>query len=70
MVWTSIATGKRPYKHGIHGFTEPSRDGMIPRPISSLGRDTKAAWNILPFQRPGSTRAHAAGHGVALLARS
>ena len=23
MLWTSIATGKRPYKHGIHGFSEP-----------------------------------------------
>ena len=27
MVWTSIATGKRPAKHGIHGFTEPTEDG-------------------------------------------
>ena len=27
MLWTSIATGKRPYKHGIHGFTEPLPDG-------------------------------------------
>ena len=23
MLWTSIATGKRPCKHGIYGFTEP-----------------------------------------------
>ena len=23
MLWTSIATGKRAYKHGIHGFSEP-----------------------------------------------
>ena len=22
MLWTSIATGKRPYKHGIYGFSE------------------------------------------------
>lgn len=22
MLWTSIATGKRAYKHGIHGFSE------------------------------------------------
>ena len=26
MLWTSIATGKRPYKHGIHGFSEPDPD--------------------------------------------
>ncbi len=47
MVWTSIATGKRPYKHGIHGFTEPLQDGMGVRPVSNLGRTTKAVWNIL-----------------------
>jgi predicted AlkP superfamily phosphohydrolase/phosphomutase len=23
MLWTSIATGKRAHKHGIHGFSEP-----------------------------------------------
>ena len=21
MLWTSIASGKRPYKHGVHGFS-------------------------------------------------
>jgi predicted AlkP superfamily phosphohydrolase/phosphomutase/tetratricopeptide (TPR) repeat protein len=47
MVWTSIATGKRPYKHGIYGFTEPSEDGQAVRPVSNLGRKTKAFWNIL-----------------------
>jgi tetratricopeptide (TPR) repeat protein len=46
MLWTSIATGKRPYKHGIHGFTEPSPEGGV-RPISVLSRKTKALWNIL-----------------------
>jgi predicted AlkP superfamily phosphohydrolase/phosphomutase len=47
MLWTSIATGKRPYKHGIHGFIEPLPDGLGVRPISNLGRRTKAFWNIL-----------------------
>lgn len=47
MLWTSIATGKRPYKHGIHGFAEPAEDGLSIRPISNLGRKTKAFWNIL-----------------------
>jgi len=47
MVWTSIATGKRPHKHGIHGFIEPAPDGMSVRPITNLGRKTKAFWNIL-----------------------
>jgi predicted AlkP superfamily phosphohydrolase/phosphomutase/tetratricopeptide (TPR) repeat protein len=47
MVWTSIATGKRPAKHGIHGFTEPTEDGLGLRPVSNLGRTAKAIWNIL-----------------------
>lgn len=47
MLWTSIATGKRPAKHGIHGFIEPAPDGMSVRPVSNLGRTTKAVWNIL-----------------------
>lgn len=47
MLWTSIATGKRPHKHGIHGFSEPTPDGTSVRPITTLGRTTKAIWNIL-----------------------
>ncbi len=47
MLWTSIATGKRPPKHGIHGFIEPAPEGMGVRPVSILSRKTKAVWNIL-----------------------
>lgn len=47
MLWSSIATGKRPYKHGVHGFTEPTPDGAAVRPVTSLSRTTKAMWNIL-----------------------
>jgi predicted AlkP superfamily phosphohydrolase/phosphomutase/tetratricopeptide (TPR) repeat protein len=47
MLWTSIATGKRASKHGIHGFIEPTQDGLGVRPITNLGRKTKAFWNIL-----------------------
>ncbi|MGA2052310.1 MAG: alkaline phosphatase family protein, partial [Opitutales bacterium] len=47
MLWTSIATGQRPYKHGIHGFTEPAPDGQSIRPITILSRKVKAVWNIL-----------------------
>ncbi len=46
MLWTSIATGKRAHKHGIHGFSEPAPGGGV-RPVSNLGRKTKAIWNIL-----------------------
>ncbi|HXP59267.1 MAG TPA: alkaline phosphatase family protein [Dongiaceae bacterium] len=47
MLWTSIATGKRADKHGIHGFSEPLPDGSGVRPITVLSRKTKALWNIL-----------------------
>ena len=47
MLWTSIATGKRPFKHGILGFAEPTPDGCGVQPVSNLSRKTKALWNIL-----------------------
>jgi tetratricopeptide (TPR) repeat protein len=47
MLWTSIATGKRPYKHGIHGFSEPDPVTGGIRPVTNLSRKTKALWNIL-----------------------
>lgn len=47
MLWTSIATGKRPQKHGIHGFSEVCPQTGAIRPISGRSRKTKALWNIL-----------------------
>jgi predicted AlkP superfamily phosphohydrolase/phosphomutase/tetratricopeptide (TPR) repeat protein len=47
MLWTSIATGKRPYQHGIHGFTEPDGSGQGIRPVYNTGRKVKAVWNML-----------------------
>lgn len=47
MLWTSIATGKRPFQHGIHGFSEPTADGRGVQPVTSLSRKCKALWNIL-----------------------
>ncbi|MGA3043959.1 MAG: alkaline phosphatase family protein, partial [Bryobacteraceae bacterium] len=47
MLWTSIATGKRPFKHGIHGFSEPTPDGRGVQPVTNLSRRSKALWNIL-----------------------
>lgn len=46
-LWTAMSTGKRPYKHGIHGFTEidPSGEGVRPSYITS--RKVKAIWNML-----------------------
>tara|TARA_B110000238_G_scaffold149673_1_gene161411 strand:+ start:942 stop:3503 length:2562 start_codon:yes stop_codon:yes gene_type:complete len=46
-LWTSIATGVRPYKHGILGFTEADPSGKGIRPIYHTKRKVKAVWNIL-----------------------
>jgi predicted AlkP superfamily phosphohydrolase/phosphomutase len=43
IVWTSIATGKVPYKHGIGGFLAPG-DSI---PYTGNVRKVKAIWNIL-----------------------
>ena len=47
MLWNSVATGKRPEKHGIFGFVEPRPDGSGIRPVTSTSRNCKAIWNIL-----------------------
>ena len=47
MLWTSIATGKRAFKHGVHGFAEPTPDGRGVQPVTNLSRKCKALWNIL-----------------------
>ncbi|MEZ4883097.1 MAG: alkaline phosphatase family protein [Chitinophagales bacterium] len=47
MLWTSIGTGKRPYKHGIWGFSEPRPDGKGIRPVLNTSRKCKAIWNML-----------------------
>lgn len=59
ILWTSIATGKRPYKHGVLGFTEPDplRPGAI-RPVSAASRKTRAIWNILNLE---GKRSHVVG---------
>ena len=51
MLWTSMATGKRPYTHGVMGFNEPDADGVNIRPVLSLSRKCKAIWNILTQEK-------------------
>jgi hypothetical protein len=34
MLWARIATGKRCFKHGIPGFTQPALDGAAVQPVS------------------------------------
>ena len=52
VVWTSIATGKLPHRHGVLGFIEPipiAEDGLAQgvRPVGSTTRQTAALWNML-----------------------
>jgi hypothetical protein len=42
-IWTSIATGKRPYKHGVGGFTKLDDQGLE----TSAGRTAATYWEIL-----------------------
>ncbi|MBX7093821.1 MAG: alkaline phosphatase family protein [Flavobacteriales bacterium] len=46
MLWTTIATGVEPEKHGILGFAEPDPEGKGLRPLFSTSRKVKAFWNM------------------------
>jgi predicted AlkP superfamily phosphohydrolase/phosphomutase len=51
VIWTSIATGKSPEKHGITFFVRfPGGDTGKPGPVTSTMRRGKALWNILSKQ--------------------
>lgn len=47
MLWTSIATGKMAYHHGVPGFTEvdPATQQIVP--VSAATRKCKTVWEIL-----------------------
>jgi tetratricopeptide (TPR) repeat protein len=47
ILWTSIATGKRAYAHGVRGFVEPLPDRSGLRPVGTRTRKSKALWNIV-----------------------
>jgi len=46
MLWTSVATGKTPDKHGVLGFIEVTPDAKTVRPVTTTSRKTRALWNI------------------------
>ena len=50
MLWSTVATGKTPDKHGILGFIEvmPSLKGI--RPATTNSRKSRALWNIFHNQ--------------------
>jgi hypothetical protein len=47
VIWTSIATGKVPEKHGIMGFAKKPAPGAEPVPMTSNVRRVEAIWDIL-----------------------
>jgi len=50
ILWTTIATGVHPDKHGILGFVEVLPDKIGVRHISSASRKVKALWNMFTQQ--------------------
>ena len=46
-LWTTIATGVSPERHGIHGFVVPAAQSAPVRPVTSAMRQAPAFWNIL-----------------------
>ena len=44
VIWTTIATGKRPGEHGITDFVVPTASGDVP--VSSTVRRVPAIWNM------------------------
>ena len=47
MLWSSVATGKTPDKHGVLGFIELLPDLKGVRPVTANSRKSRAVWNIL-----------------------
>jgi len=47
MLWSSVATGKTPDKHGVLGFIEVVPNKKVLRPVTANSRKVRAIWNIL-----------------------
>jgi tetratricopeptide (TPR) repeat protein len=53
VIWTSVATGVRPSRHGIVDFVVNARDTGALLPVTSAMRRVPALWNILSRQEVG-----------------
>lgn len=47
MIWTTIATGREPWKHGVRNFVSLTDQSYSERLVGSDTRRGKALWNIL-----------------------
>ncbi|MFD2916807.1 alkaline phosphatase family protein [Psychroserpens luteus] len=50
MLWSTVATGKTPDKHGVLGFLELMPDMKGIRPVTVSSRKSRALWNIFHNQ--------------------
>ena len=50
MLWTSIATGRRAFDHGVLGFTEVDALTQRVQPVTASTRKCPALWNMLAAQ--------------------
>ena len=50
MLWTTVATGKTPDKHGVLGFLELMSDMKGVHPVTVYSRKSRALWNIFHNQ--------------------
>lgn len=50
-LWATIATGKRPYEHGIVGFTHPNETATRLQPYNSTSLRVPTVWDILSYER-------------------
>ena len=50
MLWSSVATGKTPDKHGVLGFIEVTSNLNGIRPVTVNSRKSRALWNIFHNQ--------------------
>ncbi|MCD2258046.1 alkaline phosphatase family protein [Psychroserpens luteolus] len=50
MLWSTVATGKTPDKHGVLGFLELMPDMKGVHPVTVNSRKSRAIWNILHNQ--------------------
>ncbi|MEH6534804.1 MAG: alkaline phosphatase family protein [Psychroserpens sp.] len=50
MLWSTVATGKTPDKHGVLGFLELMPDLKGIRPVTVSSRKSRALWNIFHNQ--------------------
>ncbi|HET8948060.1 MAG TPA: tetratricopeptide repeat protein [Candidatus Polarisedimenticolia bacterium] len=53
VIWTSIATGMKPSRHGIVDFVVSARDTGALVPVTSAMRRVPALWNVLSRQEVG-----------------